>query len=115
MTIEPNGTWAVPGAKKDVTPSQEASYVDDDDLAVPEAVKSGGRTTTTPSLVSAPTSYLATPSSIASRDVSTAPKSSGKRPAREVIDLTWSDDEDAAARPVKRANHGTSGYQGAAC
>lgn len=108
VTIEPNGEWAVPGAKKEVTPNQDASYVDDDDLVISEVTKTGGRGTAAPSFASVPTPHLATPTSVASRDTSAAPRSSNKRPAPEVIDLTLSDD-DEPPRPVKRANHG-NGY-----
>lgn len=105
VTIEPNGEWAVPGAKKEVTPNHEASYVDDDDIVVSEVTKTAGRSTTAASRASASTPHLATPTSVASRDTSAAPRSSNKRPAPEVIDLTLSDD-DEPPRPVKRANYG---------
>jgi E3 SUMO-protein ligase PIAS1 len=110
VTIEPNGEWAVPGAKKETTPKQDASFVDDDDIIVSEVSKTAGRSTAAPSVVSVPTPHLATPTSVASRDTSAAPRSSNKRPAPEVIDLTLSDD-DEPPRPVKRANYG-SGYSG---
>ncbi|AEO69528.1 fdeb5bbb-d0b0-4499-b5dd-56976a7dcda6 [Thermothielavioides terrestris] len=109
VTIEPDGKWSVPGAKKEATPTQEASCVDDDDIVVSEIARTGGRTTTTPSLATAPTTHLATPTSVASRDTSAAPRSSSKRPAVEVIDLTLSDDDDEPPRAVKRANYG-GGY-----
>ncbi|KAK4153737.1 PINIT domain-containing protein [Chaetomidium leptoderma] len=108
VTIEPNGEWAVPGAKKkQVTPNHDASYVDDDEIVISEVTKSAGRSTTAPGLASMPTPHLATPTSVASRDTSAAPRSSNKRPAPEVIDLTLSDDDDEPPRPVKRANYGT--------
>lgn len=109
VTIEPNGEWAVPGAKKvTATPNPDASFVDDDDVVISEVSKTAGRSTAAPSVVSVPTPHLATPTSVASRDTSAAPRSSNKRPAPEVIDLTLSDD-DEPPRPVKRANYG-SGY-----
>ncbi|KAG7290296.1 hypothetical protein NEMBOFW57_000295 [Staphylotrichum longicolle] len=111
VTIEPNGEWAVPGAKKvTATPNPDASFVDDDDVVISEVSKTAGRSTAAPSVVSVPTPHLATPTSVASRDTSAAPRSSNKRPAPEVIDLTLSDD-DEPPRPVKRANYG-SGYPG---
>ncbi|KAK0668662.1 putative E3 SUMO-protein ligase [Cercophora samala] len=103
VTIEPNGEWALPGAKKDTggTRSQEASYVDDDDLVVYENPSK-------PSYSSAqhPSSaaYLGTPQSGASRDTSAAPRSSSKRAAPEVIDLISSDDEDDV-QPAKRPRY----------
>lgn len=108
VTIEPNGEWAVPGAKKEVTPNQEASYLDDDDIVVSQVTKTTGRASTGPSQAAASTPHLATPTSVGSRDTSAAPGSSKKRPAPEVIDLTLSDD-DEPPRPVKRSNHG-NGY-----
>ena len=111
VTIEPNGEWAVPGAKKQASPRQGASFVDDDEIVVSEVTKSAARSSTAAaSIVSASTSHIATPTSIASRDTSAAPRSSNKRPAPEVIDLTLSDD-DEPPRPVKRPNYG-SGYLG---
>jgi E3 SUMO-protein ligase PIAS1 len=108
VTIEPNGEWAVPGAKKQVTPSQqEARYVDDDDIVVSEVTRTGGRSTAAPSLPPAPSPHLATPTSVASRDTSAAPRSSNKRPAAEVIDLTLDDSDDEP--PPKRANYGAQG------
>lgn len=106
VTIEPNGEWAVPGAKKEATPNHEASYLDDDDIVV---TKTAGRISTGPAQAAASTPHLATPTSVASRDTSAAPRSSKKRPAPEVIDLTLSDDDDEPPRPVKRSNHG-GGY-----
>ncbi|KAK4668796.1 E3 SUMO-protein ligase pli1 [Podospora pseudoanserina] len=103
VTIEPNGEWALPGAKKDtgVSKSQEASYIDDDDLVVYENPSK-------PSYSSAqhPSSaaYLGTPQSGASRDTSAAPRSSSKRSAPEVIDLISSDDEDDT-QPAKRPRY----------
>ncbi|GAB1320754.1 E3 SUMO-protein ligase pli1 [Madurella fahalii] len=115
VTIETDGKWTVPGAKRDETPKrQEASYVDDDDVIVSsEVTKMTSRNTETPSLVSASAStpYLGTPASAVSADISTGPRSSSKRPAPEVIDLTLSDD-DEPPRPVKRANYGNNGYPG---
>ncbi|KAL2262097.1 hypothetical protein VTK26DRAFT_2499 [Humicola hyalothermophila] len=115
VTIEPNGNWTVPGAKRDATPKQQqtASYLDDDDLVISSEVsKTGSRNANTPSLTSAAVSHFASPTSVpSSRDTSTAPRSSTKRPAPEVIDLTLSDD-DEPPRPVKRANHSTNGYSG---
>lgn len=109
VTIETDGKWTVPGAKTVETPKkQETSYVDDDDLIISSEVsKLESRNTETPSLGSAPVStpYLGTPSSAVSADTSLAARSSSKRPAPEVIDLTLSDD-DEPPRPVKRANHG---------
>lgn len=107
VSIEPNGNWTVPGGKvaaSAATPSQEASLVDDDDIVVSEVSKVGG------GRASLSTPHLATPTSAASRDTSSAPRSSNKRPV-EVIDLTLSDDDDVPARPVKRANYG-SGFPG---
>ncbi|KAK4034084.1 PINIT domain-containing protein [Parachaetomium inaequale] len=112
VTIEPNGEWAVPGAKKEATPHQEASYLDDDDIVVSQVIVTAGRATTAPTQA-APAPHLATPTSVASRDTSAAPRSSNKRPAPEVIDLTLSD-EDEPPRPVKRANHG-AGWSTAPC
>ena len=106
MTIEPNGEWAVPGAKKQTISNQGASFVDDDDIIVSQVTTMPVRSTATASIASVSTSHLATPTSAASRDTSAAPRSSNKRPAPEVIDLTLSDD-DEPPRPVKRANYGT--------
>ncbi|KAK3296217.1 PINIT domain-containing protein [Chaetomium fimeti] len=108
VTIEPNGEWAIPGAKKEETPNHEASYVDDDDVVVSQVTKTAGRASIAPSQAAASTPHLATPTSVGSRDNSAAPRSSKKRPAPEIIDLTLSDD-DEPPRPVKRSNHG-SGY-----
>ncbi|KAK4123893.1 hypothetical protein N657DRAFT_690543 [Parathielavia appendiculata] len=110
VTIEPNGEWAVPGAKKQATPNrQEASFVDDDDIVISEITRTGGRSTAAPSLPPAPTPHLATPTSVASRDTSAAPRSSNKRTADEVIDLTL-DDSDDEPPPPKRPNHGNPGH-----
>jgi E3 SUMO-protein ligase PIAS1 len=109
VTIEPNGEWAVPGAKKEATPNQETSYLDDDDIVVSQVTKTGGRVSTGPAQAAASTPHLATPTSVASRDTSAAPRSSKKRPAPEVIDLTLSDDDEEPPRPMKRSNHG-GGY-----
>jgi E3 SUMO-protein ligase PIAS1 len=108
VTIEPNGEWAVPGAKKEATPNHAASYLDDDDLVISEVSRTAGRSTPAVSMGSTASPHLATPTSVASRDTSAAPRSSNKRLAPEVIDLTLSDD-DEPPRPVKRANTGT-GY-----
>ncbi|KAH6624525.1 PINIT domain-containing protein [Chaetomium sp. MPI-SDFR-AT-0129] len=102
VTIEPSGRWAVPGAKKEATPANEASYVDDDDIVVTKS-SAWGAASSAPGAAPAP--HLATPTSVASRDTSAAPRSSNKRPAPEVIDLTLSDD-DEPARPAKRPNLG---------
>jgi len=66
----------------------------------------------TPSRILGGNGYLGTPSDGYSRDTSTVPRSgsSNKRPAPDVIDLTLSDDDEPAARPVKRANYGSGSY-----
>jgi E3 SUMO-protein ligase PIAS1 len=94
---------------------QEASFVDDDDVFIAsEVTKTANRNTETPSMISASgsTPYFGTPASAASQDGPTAARSSSKRPAPEVIDLTLSDDDEPPARPVKRANYGSNGYSG---
>ncbi|KAL2128580.1 hypothetical protein VTI74DRAFT_9005 [Chaetomium olivicolor] len=113
VTIEPDGKWRMPGAKKEATPTQESNVVDDDDLVISEVIQAGTRSTATPSLTSAATPHLATPTSVVSvsRDTSTAPRSSNKRPVAEVIDLTLSDDDDGPPL-AKRVNYGTNGYSG---
>ncbi|KAK4115157.1 hypothetical protein N656DRAFT_766425 [Canariomyces notabilis] len=116
VTIETDGKWVVPGRERDVTPKvQEASFVDDDDVFIAsEVTKTANRNTETPSMLSASgsTPYFGTPASAASQDGPTAARSSSKRPAPEVIDLTLSDDDEPPARPVKRANYGSNGYSG---
>lgn len=112
VTIDTNAEWSVPGAKKEfVAPvkTEGHSFVLDDDLVISEVAPRGERSTLTPSMTSVSTSatYIGTPVSGLSRDASAAPRSSSKRPAPEVIDLTLSDDEDdTPARPAKRTNYG---------
>lgn len=112
VTIETDGTWAVPGAKNDkVAPKrQEASFVDDDDLVISGYSTNGVLSTYTPAQASLPPAYQNTPTNGVSRDTSAAPRSGSKRPAPVVIDLTLSDD-DEPPRPAKRVNYGSYGYE----
>ncbi|KAK3374974.1 PINIT domain-containing protein [Podospora didyma] len=117
VTIEPDGKWAVPGVRKEERKgSQETSFVDDDDLVVSEASNNNTyRTSTvTPSRGTGPASLLGTPSNTTntSRDTQSVSRSGSKRPLPEVIDLTFSDDDDEPARPVKRANYGYGSFSG---
>lgn len=106
MTIEPNGTWALPGAKKETKPVPNgASLFDIDDFEID--VKPDVNKTPTSTRIYAPISLIGTPTS-ASRDSSAPVRSGSKRPA-EVIDLTLSDDDDDP-RPPKRPNLGQSVY-----
>ncbi|KAL1838845.1 hypothetical protein VTJ49DRAFT_2168 [Mycothermus thermophilus] len=110
VTIEPDGKWSVPGANKHATPSHETTSLDDD-IVISEVTRTNrGSSTvgTAPGRASTSTPHLATPTSVASTPSAAAPPSrtSTKRPAPEVIDLTLSDSDDEPARPVKRANYG---------
>ncbi|KAK4197452.1 putative E3 SUMO-protein ligase [Triangularia verruculosa] len=102
VTIEPNGEWDLPGVKKETTgsKSQEASFIDDDDLVVYENPSKPSYSSAQPASSAA---YLGTPQSGASRDTSAAPRSTSKRAAPEVIDLISSDEEDA--QPAKRSRY----------
>ncbi|KAK3356979.1 PINIT domain-containing protein [Lasiosphaeria hispida] len=118
VTIEPDGEWAVPGARKMIEPkTHESNLVDDDDLVVSSVSKSANFHTPTPTRaatsIAFPNHNYGTPTNLngASRDSSMAARSGSKRPAPEVIDLTGSDDEEEDQyRPVKRANLGQNGY-----
>lgn len=110
VTIEPDGQWVLPAPQSEEKnrPQPEASFVDDDDLVIAQ-VSSRQSNTATPSR----SGYaFSTPVQGSSREGSSMPPrstTSSKRPAAEVIDLTLSDDE-ADARPVKRANTQFNGY-----
>ncbi|KAK1832276.1 E3 SUMO-protein ligase pli1 [Podospora conica] len=102
VTIEPNGTWALPGAKRESRSLPNgSSLLDLDDFEID--VKPNMNKTPTSNRVYAPISLIGTPNTTASRDSSAPARSSSKRPA-EVIDLTLSDDEDDDPRPAKRQN-----------
>ena len=104
VTIEPNGTWAAPGAKNEPKAATKgANLYSIDDLEV--VAFPGPDTLSTPTRMHAPISVTGTPTTI-SRDSSAPARSGSKRPA-DVIDLTLSDEED---RPVKRTNLGANGY-----
>ena len=111
VTIEPNGAWSVPGAKKEakVVPNG-ASLFDIDNFEID--VKPNINRTPTSHRVHAPISVISTPNTTASRDSSAPARSGSKRPA-EVIDLTLSDDEDDDPHPAKRPNLGQTGFHGA--
>ncbi|KAK4165413.1 PINIT domain-containing protein [Cladorrhinum sp. PSN259] len=114
VIIDTNGEWKAPGDRDDEVPApvktESSSFVLDDDLV--EVPHRGDRTTMTPSINSGAATYIGTPNGPISRDTSTAPRSSSKRPAPEVIDLTLSDDEDdIPARPAKRANYGDAAHR----
>ncbi|KAK0629857.1 PINIT domain-containing protein [Bombardia bombarda] len=123
VTIEPDGKWAAPGTQKSSRKEQsyEPSYLDDDDFVVSETLSRASYGTThceTPSRMAAPSTFLGTPTNSSSRDSSAMPRSatSNKRPLPEVIDLTFSDDDDEEpARPVKRPNYGSNGYSNPPC
>lgn len=105
VTIEPDGNWllpALPQSEEQTRPQPEASFIEDDDLVVGQ-VSSRQSNTATPNR---PGYVFGTPAQGSSREGSSiaAPRSSSKRAAAEVIDLTLSDDDDADVRPVKRPN-----------
>ncbi|KAK3989495.1 PINIT domain-containing protein [Cladorrhinum sp. PSN332] len=113
VTIDTNGEWNALGANGDVVVApvkmEAPSFVLDDDLVISEVQRRADRSTITPSMTSVSATYIGgTPNGGLSRDASAAPRSSSKRPAPEVIDLTLdSDDEDdTSARPAKRPNYG---------
>lgn len=106
MTIEPNGTWAVPRPKGEAKPAPNgASHLGMEEFEVD--VKPNVNKTPTSNRVYAPISLINTPNTTASRDSSAPARSGSKRPA-EVIDLTLSDDDDEP--PAKRQNLGSSVY-----
>lgn len=106
VTIEPNGTWAVPRPKGEAKPAPNgASHLDMEGFEAD--VKPNVNKTPTSNRVYAPISLINTPNTTASRDSSAPARSGSKRPA-EVIDLTFSDDDDEP--PAKRQNLGPSVY-----
>ncbi|KAI1331282.1 hypothetical protein F5Y16DRAFT_298428 [Xylariaceae sp. FL0255] len=127
VTIEPNGQWK---SQSDAQPrksriSQMSASVDvDDDVSLVSdshqyangAVSGAGGFAGTSNAYSTPSrSFLGndtTPGGSSSREPSGAPRSgANKRPAPEVIDLTFSSDEDdePIARAPKRQNVGSGG------
>lgn len=107
VTIEPNGTWAVPRPKGEAKPAPNgASSMDMEEFEVD--VKPSVNKTPTSNRVYVPISLIGTPNTTASRDSSAPARSGSKRPA-EVIDLTLSDDDDDQP-PAKRQNLGPSVY-----
>ncbi|KAK4232123.1 PINIT domain-containing protein [Podospora fimiseda] len=110
VTIDTSGQWNAVDGQEEVavapTKTEAPSFVLDDDLIISEIPHRVDRSTVTPSMNSVSASYIGgTPNGGMSRDASSVPRSSSKRPAPEVIDLTLdSDDEDS--RPAKRPNYG---------
>lgn len=135
VTIEPNGQWSAKSAEQER--SQPTNYRssfgvgggdgdgddddDDDDLEISAVSVVGGRGLGTPKTPTpSQTVNTPTPGNGNGGDASAGPRGAGstssKRPAREVIDLTLSsDDEDdePIRRPGKRQNTGTNGFGGA--
>jgi E3 SUMO-protein ligase PIAS1 len=114
VTIEPDGKWLLPAPQSEERsrPQPESSFIEDDDLVIGH-VSSRQSNTATPSR----SGYaFGTPIQGSSREGSSiaAPRSttSNKRPAAEVIDLTFSDDEDPEPRPVKRMNTSSTSFNG---
>lgn len=113
VDIEPSGEWRAHGVEEEVKPEPSITpfAVDDDDLVISEVSFIGGdRSTTTPNR-SAP--FIGTPTTAASRESSTLPRSgskSNKRPISQVIDLTLSDDDEPAQPPPKRQHYSTNGF-----
>lgn len=112
VTIDPFGKWSVPGAKSEEKTQQSyASYIDDDDLIISSFRGSSAFSNATPNrTLGTSASVSTTPNTGTSHNGSAAPRSTAKRPAPEVIDLTLSDDEDDPYPPAKRVNIGQNGF-----
>ncbi|KAL1872781.1 hypothetical protein VTK73DRAFT_1331 [Phialemonium thermophilum] len=109
VTIEPNGQWSAKKAEKAQSNPEprEASLVEDNDVVETSAISKNPMSTPT-----RPASSLTTHHD-GSGDIYSAQRlgsTSSKRPAREVIDLTLSDDEELVHRPAKRQNTSTNGW-----
>ncbi|KAK3333888.1 PINIT domain-containing protein [Cercophora scortea] len=115
VTIEPDGKWAAPGMQRAAkSESHEASFLDDEDFVISEYPRSRNQSNGTPARAGTVAGLIGTPTTN-SRDSSAMPRSatSNKRTLPEVIDLTFSDDDDEPpARPMKRQNYGSNGYSG---
>ncbi|KAI1268665.1 hypothetical protein F5Y18DRAFT_441415 [Xylariaceae sp. FL1019] len=113
VTIEPNGQWhknaSSENPRKRARTSNSASIDVDDDISfLPSGQGSSHGGHSGAHAYSTPSRSFATPSA-SSREPSGAPRSTNKRAATEVIDLTLSSDEDDepfALRPPKRQNLG---------
>lgn len=105
VDIQPNGEWKAHRPVEDEVdqePQRDAYEVDDDDLVELGFV---GRSNSTAHGV-VPALGAPTPSSGASREGSSMPRSGGtKRSHADVIDLTLSDDEETPQPPHKRLQY----------
>lgn len=105
MDIQPNGEWKAHRPVEDdpdPEPKRDAFEVDDDDLV---EVVSGHRNSNAHNV--APALGVPTPSSGASREGSSMPRSGGTKRSLDVIDLTLSDDDDETSQPPqKRPQYG---------
>ncbi|KAI1821768.1 hypothetical protein F4861DRAFT_440902 [Xylaria intraflava] len=113
VTIEPNGQWTTQPIKS----AAQKSRAPDPDIDVDEEVSvladNTGNLSGTPQASSTPhrTFMASGTTGPGSKESSSAPRSgSKKRPAAEVIDLTFSSDEDDSplVRPIKKQNVGPS-------
>lgn len=105
VDIQPNGEWKAHRPVEDDAepkPQRDAFEVDDDDLV--EVGFVGHRNNTAHNV--APALGVPTPSSGASREGSSMPRSGGtKRSHTEFIDLTLSDDDDETSQPPQKRPH----------
>lgn len=90
------------------TTPQQASVIDDDDLVISYA-NNPAAGTSAPKTPASTVSLTGTPNSATPP---AAPRTTNKRPAPEVIDLTLSDDDEPEVRAPKRHNVGPLGYGG---
>ncbi|CAN8097222.1 unnamed protein product [Discula destructiva] len=124
VDIQPDGEWMdhKPVETQQVKPDpryEEAFNVDDDELDTSEVSFASGRKLATPadpgtSRTNFPAIYgVPTPSSGASREGSSMPRSGGAaKRTHEVIDLTLSDDDDELPPPKRQQfNRPGAGYQ----
>lgn len=105
VTIEPDGTWKQGSGSEDKvsrnssTKRKATEAFDFEDLVeLPDGRSNGGKT----EFSATPFSYMATPSREASTAASTTGRSGSIKRPQAVVDLTLSDDDEPAPRPVKR-------------
>ncbi|KAK1750712.1 PINIT domain-containing protein [Echria macrotheca] len=107
VTIDPYGKWTEPGAKNETKKEPRVAALLDDDFVIssPSAPynRNGFSSSATPSRGPPSSVYLGGTAVGTSQNTPESGRSSSKRPAPEVIDLTLSDDDDQP--PPKRVQY----------